>query len=397
MQNKKTDTQKPSTERTADQVVLDVEDLKKVYSDGTLAVDGISFQVNQGEFCVIIGPSGCGKTTTLHSLVGKIEPTEGAVRVDGENTVGVPTYERDTGLVFQDFQLFPHKTVEENVRYGLERKDMPAEKIDQRVSEYLELTNLDGHRQRMPDQLSAGQKQRVALARSLVLRPQLVLLDEPLGDLDYNLQKKLERELLRIQRATNSTFVYVTHDQTQAMRLADKIVVMNDGRIEQAGTVEEVYHNPETAFVATFVGDSNIFFGTITEVENNGTYVRLDTSFGTFRAGAWNLDSSPEVLVGEDVPFSVRPQYFQLSDKGGNSIDATVTDVLAHPGSGTQLILKARNENGEAKELHVKSWDTVDTSVDNMTLSWDPDKTILLERTSVVPDVDLRRDVLGQE
>lgn len=397
MGQQKTNTVEQSREANEKPVVLDVQDLRKVYPDGTVAVDGINFQVRQGEFCVVIGPSGCGKTTTLHSLVGKIEPTAGAVRVNGEDTVGIPTYERDIGLVFQDFQLFPHMTVEENVRYGLERRDLSSEETDRRIDEYLGLTNLDGHRKRSPDELSAGQKQRVALARSLVLEPSLVLLDEPLGDLDYKLQKKLERELLSIQRATDATFVYVTHDQTQAMRLGDKIVVMNDGCIEQAGTVDEVYHNPATAFVATFVGDSNIFFGTIVDFEANNEYATVETQFGTFLAGTNNLDSEPESLVGKEIPFSVRPQYLRLSADGRNTLDATVSDILTHPGSGTQLILETTGDDGEQMEIHAKSWGYVDPDFDRLTLSWDPDETILLEETSVLPDVDLREDILGQE
>jgi ABC-type Fe3+/spermidine/putrescine transport system ATPase subunit len=397
MQNQETNTPERSTETTSNEVVLSVENLKKVYPDETVAVDGIDFEVERGEFCVIIGPSGCGKTTTLHSLIGKIEPTSGAVRVDGRDTVGMPTYERDTGLVFQDFQLFPHTTVEENVRYGLERREMSEAERDSKVSQYLELTNLEEHRERMPDRLSAGQKQRVALARSLVLEPQLVLLDEPLGDLDYKLQKKLERELLRIQRTADATFVYVTHDQTQAMRLADKIVVMNDGHVEQAGTVNDVYHNPATAFVATFIGDSNIFSGRVTDITDGGAYAIVETPYGTFRAGTSNLDSSPDLLIGEDMPFSVRPQYFHLSDEKANTIEATVTDVLRHPGSGIQLMLEAEGTDGETNELHVKSWETIDAPSGQLTLSWDPDETILLERTSVLPDVDLNRDILGQE
>lgn len=378
-------------------VILDVTDLTKVYPDGTLAVDDISFQVQEGEFCVIIGPSGCGKTTTLHSLIGKVEPTDGRVDVAGQNLVDVPTYERDIGLVFQDFQLFPHMTVEENVRYGLERQGLPADTIADRVEEYLRLIDLEHHRERRPDSLSAGQKQRVALARSLAIEPDLVLLDEPLGDLDYKLQKKLERELLRIQRQTDTTFVYVTHDQTQAMRLGDKIVVMNDGKIEQTGTVEEVYHRPATAFVATFVGDSNVFFGEVADVENGGEYVHLETPYGTFLAGTENLESAPETLLGDEIPFSVRPQYLRLTADAENTIEATVTDVLHHPGSGTQVVLEATGRDGEVMELSFKSRERVEPDDERVTLSWTPEESILLERISVLPDVDLEEDILGQE
>jgi len=378
-------------------VLLNVENLTKVYPDGTLAVDDISFQVREGEFCVIIGPSGCGKTTTLHSLIGKVQLTSGSVLVGGEDMVGTPTYERDIGLVFQDFQLFPHMTVEENVRYGLERHNFSEAEIARRTDEYLELINLSAHRDREPEGLSAGQKQRVALARSLALEPELVLLDEPLGDLDYKLQKKLERELLRIQRETEATFVYVTHDQTQAMRLGDKIVVMNDGRIEQVGTVEDVYHSPDTAFVATFVGDSNIFFGEIASVSADGERVSLDTPYGTFRATTANLTADPGSLIGERIPFSIRPQYFELSAEAGNTIEATVVDILHHPGSGTQIILEATSRDGDTMEMQFKSHRHIEPDSHEVTVSWQSTDCILLEETSVFPDIDLEADILSQE
>ena len=204
--------------------VLIVDGLTKIYPDGTLAVDDIDFSIKEGDFCVIIGPSGCGKSTTLHSLVGKIPPTEGKVTLGGTDITHEPTYHRDIGLVFQDFQLFPHLNVEENITYGLKRMNAPQDVVDERLSNVLEMMQLDELRKRAPRELSAGQKQRVALARSLVLEPKLLLLDEPLGDMDYKLQKRMERELLRIHRELGTTFVYVTHDQTQAMRLADQII-----------------------------------------------------------------------------------------------------------------------------------------------------------------------------
>ncbi|QLC35373.1 ABC transporter ATP-binding protein (plasmid) [Halarchaeum sp. CBA1220] len=380
----------------AQDAVLDVSELTKIYPDGTLAVDAISFDVQPGDFCVIIGPSGCGKSTTLHSLVGTIDVTDGDITLDGRDITDAPTYERDIGLVFQDFQLFPHLTVAENVAYGLERTGVPDAEREERVADTLELMNLTDLAERHPTELSAGQKQRVALSRSLVLEPSLLLLDEPLGDMDYKLQKQMERELLRIHHELDITFVYVTHDQVQAMRLADQIVVMNDGHIEQSGSVDEVYNSPATAFVSTFVGDSNTFYGTITDVHDGGERVTLETPFGEFLAGTSNLYSSPADLQGEEIPFAVRPQSVTLGDAGTNTLACTVTDVLHNPGSGSQVILEATGRDGDRKEVQAKTRDSgVDVSGET-TVSWTPTDTILLERTSVVDGIDLSEDILGE-
>jgi ABC-type Fe3+/spermidine/putrescine transport system ATPase subunit len=376
--------------------VLEVEGLTKIYPDGTLAVDDIDFSIKEGDFCVIIGPSGCGKSTTLHSLVGKIPPTEGTVTLGGEEITHTPTYHRDIGLVFQDFQLFPHKSVEENIRYGLERMGIEGEEADSRVEEVVRMMQLDGMRHRNPKELSAGQKQRVALARSLVLEPKLLLLDEPLGDMDYKLQKRMERELLRIHRELDTTFVYVTHDQTQAMRLADQIVVMNDGKIEHSGPVEEVYNEPETAFVATFVGDSNLFFGEITGLEAGGDVAVIDTDFGTFRVSTANLYSDPEDVVGSEMPFAVRPQFLELGTDYDNTLACDVEDVIHQSGMGTQLILTVHSESGEEKEVQLKSDERLDVESDSVTVGFDASNTILLEKQSVVEGIDLEKDILGE-
>ena len=397
-----TETQNPETGATESSDtderddVLVVDGLTKIYPDGTLAVDDIDFAIKEGDFCVIIGPSGCGKSTTLHSLVGKIPPTEGTVTLGGEEITHTPTYHRDIGLVFQDFQLFPHKSVEENIRYGLERMEIEGQEADERVEDVVRMMQLDGMRHRSPKELSAGQKQRVALARSLVLKPKLLLLDEPLGDMDYKLQKRMERELLRIHRELDTTFVYVTHDQTQAMRWADQIVVMNDGNIEHSGPVEEVYNEPKTAFVATFVGDSNIFFGSIEELEEGGEVAVLDTEFGTFRVSTANLYSDPEDVVGDEMPFAVRPQFLELGDDYENTLTCDVDDVIYQSGMGTQLILTAHGEDGDDKEIQLKSDERLIVEEDTVTVGFEAANTILLEKRSVVEGIDLEKDILGE-
>ena len=376
--------------------IVEVRDLTKVYPDGTVAVEEISFSIDRGDFCVLIGPSGCGKSTTLHSMVGKFPVTGGTVTLDGEDITDTETHERDIGLVFQDFQLFPHLDVEENIRYGLERLDLPAAEVERRVSDLTATMQLEGLLERAPEELSAGQKQRVALARSLVLEPKLLLLDEPLGDMDYKLQKRMERELLRIHREFETTFVYVTHDQTQAMRLADQIVVMNDGKIEQSGTSHEVYNEPATAFVATFVGDSDIFTGTVVGLSDDGARARIETEYGRFLASAANLESEPAEIVGAEIPFSVRPQYIELSEDKENTLKCEILDVINQPGAGTQLLLKAHGETDVVSDLQVKLNEQVDPDGETVTVGWDAEVATMLERTSVVPDIDLEKDVLGE-
>ncbi|ELY65515.1 ABC transporter ATP-binding protein [Natrinema versiforme] len=388
------DVQRATTEPDRE-LTLEVDGLTKIYPDGTLAVDEIDFGIEAGDFCVLIGPSGCGKSTTLHSIIGNIPVTEGQVLLEGEDITETPTYDRDIGLVFQDFQLFPHMTVRENITYGLERIDCPPDEIERRVDDAIDLMHLEGLEERTPEELSAGQQQRVALTRSIVLEPQLLLLDEPLGDMDYKLQKRMERELLRIHRELDTTFVYVTHDQTQAMRLADQIVVMNDGKVEQSDSVENVYNSPATAFVSTFVGDSNVFRGELADVSENGEHALIETPLGSFHTSTENLRSPPSSLVGERIPFSVRPQHIALGPELENELECRVDDVIHQPGSGTKVILTATAEDGTETELQLKSFDRIDPA-GTVTVSWSADHGTLLEETSVVDGIDLETDVLGE-
>lgn len=379
-----------------DDPILEVRELTKEYPDGTVAVEEVSFSIDPGDFCVLIGPSGCGKSTTLHSLVGRFPITAGNVILDGQDITHTETHRRDIGLVFQDFQLFPHLTVTENIEYGPEQLGIDQAERADRVNDMVDIMQLDGMRNRHPEELSAGQKQRVALARSLVLEPKLLLLDEPLGDMDYKLQKRMERELLRIHREMDTTFVYVTHDQTQAMRLSDQIVVMNDGKIEQSGSIDEVYNSPATAFVSTFVGDSNVFTGDLSGTVDDGRTAEIDTRFGTFRASTRNLDSDPESLRGESIPFSVRPQHLRIGSHLDNVLECAVEDMIHQPGAGTQVLLHARNEDGEPEEFQLQSSEVLTVDEETIQVTWSADDATLLELTSVLPDVDLEEDVLGE-
>jgi spermidine/putrescine transport system ATP-binding protein len=242
-----------------------------------VALNGIDLEIRQGEFFSLLGPSGCGKTTTLNIIGGFIEPDEGAVLIDGRVVNKIPPYRRPVNTVFQSYALFPHMTVAQNVGFGLRMAGVLAADIEQRTREALALVSLADFGSRRPDQLSGGQQQRVALARALVNRPSVLLLDEPLGALDLKLRKQMQSELTRIQREVGITFIYVTHDQDEAMTMSDRIAVMNRGRVAQVGTPQEIYERPSSLFVADFIGASNVFSGRVVGPVGPWSLVRLDT------------------------------------------------------------------------------------------------------------------------
>src|SRR3954463_305321 len=255
-----------TTDRTApaDGPDIRLDDVTKRFGD-TVAVDRLTLEIERGAFYALLGPSGCGKTTTLRMIGGFEDPTAGTVYLGGSDVTDLPPYRRDVNTVFQSYALFPHLNVERNVAFGLERRKLSRDEVRKRVGEALELTQLSGYEKRKPSQLSGGQQQRVALARALVNHPKALLLDEPLGALDLRLRKQLQIELKRIQQEIGITFVHVTHDQEEAMTMADEIAVMNEGRIEQRGAAEELYERPRTAFVANFLGVSNLLDARVAE------------------------------------------------------------------------------------------------------------------------------------
>ena len=237
-------------------------DITKRYGS-TLAVDRFNADIAEGEFVTLLGPSGCGKTTTLRMVAGLVEPTAGQIRFDGQVMNNVPSHKRNIGLAFQSHALFPHLSVARNIAFGLEVKGTPKAEIQHRVSEMLDMIELSQHADRMPSQLSGGQQQRVALARMLATDPRVLLFDEPLSALDRNLRDTLKYSILELQRRTGKTAIYVTHDQSEAFAISDRIFVMNEGRIEQAGTQLDIYLRPRTEFVAGFVGDNNAIPGEV--------------------------------------------------------------------------------------------------------------------------------------
>ncbi len=298
-----------------------------------LAVDDLSLELPGGEFFTLLGPSGCGKTTTLRMIAGFEQPSGGEVRIEGENVAGLPPYRRPTNTVFQSYALFPHLSVEDNGAFGLKRKKVPKAQIAGRVAAELERVGLATEAKRKPAQLSGGMQQRVALARALVNLPKVLLLDEPLGALDLKLRKGLQVELKRIQREVGITFVYVTHDQEEALTMSDRIAVMNRGRVEQVGTPEEVYERPETTFVAGFIGVSNLMPATVSG------------------PGQVRLDSGPEVSgntgglsAGEGCFAVVRPEKLRVEPAGGGSSNGLpqvegVVESSLYLGTATQIVV----------------------------------------------------------
>ena len=273
--------------------------------DETVAVDGISLEIPHGSFFALLGPSGCGKTTTLRMIGGFEEPSEGAIYLGEQDVVGTPPYKRDVNTVFQSYALFPHMSVFDNVAFGLERKGVEKKERRGRVLEILELVDLAGRESRKPKQLSGGQQQRVALARALVNNPRVLLLDEPLGALDLKLRKQMQLELKRIQSEVGITFVHVTHDQEEAMTMADTIAVMNLGKIEQLGSPTDLYERPRTAFVANFLGTSNLLGGA---VEGTDSVRLLDGSVVTVDTAGRSRERRGRGQAGEDPARRRRPR-----------------------------------------------------------------------------------------
>ncbi|MEA2441187.1 MAG: spermidine/putrescine transport system ATP-binding protein [Thermoleophilaceae bacterium] len=331
----------------------------------TTAVDGLTLSIERGAFYALLGPSGCGKTTTLRMIGGFEEPTEGRIELDGRDVSGLPPYRRDVNTVFQSYALFPHLTIFENVAFGLRRKKVRGDTLRERVVESLELVGLAGLEQRKPRQLSGGQQQRIALARALVNRPRVLLLDEPLGALDLKLRKEMQLELKRIQHEVGITFVHVTHDQEEAMTMADQIVIMNRGRIEQQGTPTELYEHPRTAFVAGFLGVSNLLRGEVIGTD------RVKLSDGT----------EVEVPLGGRtgaVQIGVRPEKLRLGGEERNTLSGTVAES-AYIGVSTQYIV---DTPAGAVTVYVQNDRPAAHSVaagERVTVSWSPDCTFVVD------------------
>ena len=285
-------------------VIVRIADVDKSF-DGERVVKKLNLDVERGEFLTMLGPSGCGKTTTLRMIAGFEVPTSGQIFLEGEDVDDKKPNERNVNTVFQKYALFPHMNVFDNIAFGLVEKKVKKDEIRRRVEEMIRLVQLDGMEKRMPSQMSGGQKQRVAIARALVNRPKVLLLDEPLGALDLKLRKQMQGELKALQRQLGITFIYVTHDQEEALTMSDRIAVMNRGRLEQVGTPEEVYNHPETKFVADFIGESNIIEGYVEDMTEDSIEVTMESGKAVIPETGYRME--------EMVYLCIRPENLKIS------------------------------------------------------------------------------------
>ena len=311
------------SDRTA---AITIEAVSKRFGD-VVAVRDVSLEIAEGEFITLLGPSGCGKTTTMRVIAGFEEPDAGRILLRGDDVVGVPPNKREVNMCFQHYALFPHMTVGNNIAYGLKLRKVPKGEREARVEEMLELVGLAGYARRKPAQLSGGQQQRVALARALVNRPAALLLDEPLGALDVKLRKQMQLELKRIQHELRTTFVYVTHDQEEALSMSDRIAVMNDGVIEQLGTPRDVYEHPETPFVADFVGVLNALSFRADETTGSDAVMRIGDRDRIVVPTGGSVARGAEILVAVR-PERVRVHAGDIAGNGGSRISGRIDDVV---------------------------------------------------------------------
>jgi putative spermidine/putrescine transport system ATP-binding protein len=345
------------------------EGVEKSYDGVAFAVRHLDLEIRRGEFLTLLGPSGSGKTTTLMMLAGFETPTAGAIRMNGRPIDHLPPHRRELGIVFQSYALFPHMTVGENIAFPLSVRRLPRAEIRTRVQRALATVRLDGYAERRPAQLSGGQQQRVALARAMVFEPQLVLMDEPLGALDKKLREHMQIELKRLHAETGLTVVYVTHDQSEALTMSDRVAVFNEGVLQQVDSPAALYEHPTNAFVAQFIGDNNLLEATIETAEDGFCRVRLpggETVRARLRAGT---------NAGEAVVLSLRPEHIRLDGAAANALTGTVRDAIYH---GDHVRLLVARPGGE--EIVVKLPGRVETprAESPVTLAFDAEDCLAL-------------------
>ena len=355
------------------EISLELKEIKKSFTEGEAVLDNISLEISKGEFITLLGSSGCGKTTTLRIIAGLEQPDAGSVWLDGREVTGLEPNQRDVNTVFQNYALFPHMNVAENIGYGLKLKKVPKSEIRKKVSQMLELVQLEGYEKRKPSELSGGQKQRVAIARALVNNPKVLLLDEPLGALDLQLRRAMQIELKHLQKKLGITFIYITHDQEEAINMSDRIAVMRDGRIEQIGTPDEIYNHPKTSYVATFVGNANILHGVaesiqgqnaIVKIGNDKVIVKLETS----QQDTKDIGAKQHLTAGENVTLAVRSENILLQEAAaigdtgtdnGDTVDISVAGGISdihdtNSISGLQATVTEKNFAGGQLRVTLK-------------------------------------------
>ncbi|WP_163270940.1 ABC transporter ATP-binding protein [Chelativorans alearense] len=353
--------------------IVHIDNVTKRFGS-VVAVDRLDMRIMAGEFVTFLGPSGCGKSTTLRMLGGFETPDEGRIVLDGVDVTRKPPNRRDVNMVFQDYALFPHMTVGQNIAFGLELKGEPRDEIDRRMGELLDFLQLSGFRDRSPDQLSGGQRQRVALARALAPDPKLLLLDEPLGALDAKLRGQVQIELKDIQKRTGKTFFFVTHDQEEALTMSDRVVVMNAGRVEQAGTPEDLYFRPESRFVAEFIGETNLIEGTVRGIDKdtiaidwNGTDVR-------------GVAHGHQPCEGDTVTASLRLENVMCHPRKParmNAIEGRIVSKL-FKGSRTSLDIRIGGHQNTVIHAYMDAGNAAQVADDRLWISWEPERLTVL-------------------
>lgn len=357
---------------TQDMIIL--TNLRKQYGD-FVAVENTTLNVKKGEFLTFLGSSGCGKTTTLRMIAGFEDPTEGSILIGGKHAEHLAPNKREVNTVFQNYALFPHLTIRENIAFGLKLQKVKKAEIKERVDNIIKLVKLEEHADKSPEQLSGGQKQRVAIARAIVNNPKVLLLDEPLGALDLKLRKEMQIELKQLQRELEITFIYVTHDQEEALTMSDRIVVMNKGRIEQVGTAHEIYERPQTKFVAQFIGETNLFEDVEILEKNGNDYV---VAIGTEKV---LTDSKKDFKSGEKVHISIRPENMKLSHtpmEGRESIAVTYDSNIYVGNISKFVVFTDQGMKLTASEFSEDA-DTFNKG-DKVYINWIPKRAVMIRK-----------------
>lgn len=361
--------------------ILAVKSLHKSFGEDPV-LDGLSLELEKGEFFTLLGSSGCGKTTTLRIIAGLDEPDEGSVHLEGRDITALPPNKRDVNTVFQSYALFPHLNVFQNVAYGLKLRHVPKDERDKRVQRALSLVQLTGFEQRKPNELSGGQRQRAAIARAIVIEPKILLLDEPLGALDLKLRKSMQFELKRLQKKLGITFVYVTHDQEEALTMSDRIGVMRDGRFEQIGTPEEIYQAPASRYVADFIGETNLLDARVlgADLSSEGQLYRLE--FGNGQASA-RAQLGKSYASGGMVTVSVRPEHIRYTaDVSSNALTPFPATVISSQFVGSHYKAEILLDDGTKIVATNSNLAGNIAAGARVFVGWDPQDAVLIEEAA---------------
>lgn len=367
--------------------IVSIMNVEKMYGENHV-VKNMNMNIEEGEFLTLLGPSGCGKTTTLRMISGFELPTSGMIKVQGESVEKKEPYQRDVNTVFQNYALFPNMNVYDNVAYGLKVKKVPKAEIKERVTEALKMIQLEGFEKRRITQMSGGQKQRVAIARAIINRPKVLLLDEPLGALDLKLRKQMQIELKRLQKKLGITFIYVTHDQEEALTMSDRIAIINEGKIEQLDTPVEIYEHPKTKFVANFIGETNLLDAVVLEV--NGDKAVIGTEVGKAMA---SINPDDDYAVNDGLSVSVRPEHMKFSK---NPVEGFSIKGIVKENIFVGNLIKMMITLNDGTEIRVNRFDASDLAEpgDLVYLYWDLKKGVVIKEKELI-HTDTTRDING--